>query len=167
MDPNVFAERQGLPEDDNPAAHERASYLRRLRMETAKSLGLPSEVTGALPATVAKERRCSPRYQCTGSVEIRLKDNDARLWGNLRDISLHGCYVEMTTTFPVDTKVKLCLEAGGVRMQGEATVRATYPSLGMGMCFGELAITEQTRLKQILAAAAEKRSANAGQWRSS
>lgn len=162
MDPNVLADQPGLP-DSKSASDERAAYLRRLRMETAKSLGLPSDFAGT--ATVVEERRRSQRYECTGSVEVRLRDSDVRLWGNLRDISLHGCYLEMTTTFPVDTKVKLCLEASGVRVQGTATVRATYPSLGMGMAFDELAVTQQAHLKHILAATAAKRIGSATQLR--
>ncbi|HEY6302122.1 MAG TPA: hypothetical protein VIX14_03565, partial [Terriglobales bacterium] len=36
--------------------------------------------------------------------------------GTLTDVSLHGCYLEMNTTFPVGTKVKLVLKSFGVRV---------------------------------------------------
>ena len=60
------------------------------------------------------------------------------MWGTLTDISLHGCYVEMNATFPVDTKVDLVLKSFGIRIHTPGRVRATYPSLGMGICFAEI-----------------------------
>ena len=120
----------------------------------------------AASAPAANERRSSPRYQCTGSVELRA-EGGLRLWGTLRDISLHGCYVEMATTFPVGKQVNLALESGGVWVRAGATIRASYPSLGMGMCFIELAATQQLHLKEILAASAENRAILSRRWRSS
>jgi hypothetical protein len=60
------------------------------------------------------------------------------MWGTLTDVSLHGCYIEMNTTFPVGTRVQLTLESLGVRVRVPATVRVSYPSLGMGMCFSDI-----------------------------
>jgi len=72
------------------------------------------------------------------------------MWGTLTDISLHGCYVEMQTTFPVDTKVNLVLKSFGVRIQAPGTVRASYPFLGMGICFAEIEPAQQLQLRQLL-----------------
>jgi hypothetical protein len=74
------------------------------------------------------------------------------MWGTLTDISLHGCYVEMNTTFPVGTRVDLVLKSFGIRIHSPGTVRATYPFLGMGISFNDIDIEEQQRLKQLLAA---------------
>jgi hypothetical protein len=101
-----------------------------------------------------KERRQSPRLRCSGSVEFRAAGSDTLLWGTLTDISLHGCYVEMTTTFPVDTKVDLVMKSFGVQIHTAGTVRATYPSVGMGICFADIEPVEQLRLKQLLASLA-------------
>lgn len=95
--------------------------------------------------------------ECTGSVELRIAGSGLPMRGSLKDISLHGCYVEMPVTCPVGTKVWLAMEADGVRVLAEATIRASYPALGMGMCFAEIAATQQLRLKEILARLAEKR----------
>ncbi len=158
MDPNVHNERRRLREDAKPNNDSGISYLRQLRMRTAEALGVPLQTpVTALPAPLMSERRATPRYDCTGSVEVRSEDGGMRLWGALKDISLNGCYVEMTTTFPVNTKMYIALEAGGLRVVGEAMVRASYPSLGMGMSFTVLAPSQRLRLKEILAAAAEKR----------
>jgi hypothetical protein len=158
VDPNVRNEQRGLPEDGKRDNGSGTSYLRQLRMRTAEALGVPLQTTATtLPAPLMRERRATPRYEYTGSVEVRPEDSGVRLWGALKDISLNGCYVEMTTTFPVNTKMYIALEAGGIRVVGEAMVRASYPSLGMGMSFTVLAPTQRLRLKEILAVAAEKR----------
>ena len=57
------------------------------------------------------------------------------MWGTLTDISLHGCYVEMNATSPIDTKVDLVLKSFGIRIEVSGTVRTSYPFLGMGIGF--------------------------------
>jgi hypothetical protein len=74
------------------------------------------------------------------------------MWGTVTDVSLHGCYVEMNTTFPVGAKVGLVLKSFGIRIETPGTVRASYPFLGMGICFTEIEPAEQLHLKQLLAA---------------
>ena len=166
MDRTALNEQRGLPEDGSRDKDSGTSYLRQLRRRTAEALGLPLETRAAtLPALPVKERRATPRYEYTGGVEVRPEDSDVRLWGTLKDISLNGCYVEMTTTFPVNTKMYIALEAGGLRVVGEAMVRASYPSLGMGMSFTVLAPTQRQRLKEILAAAAENRASTTSEGR--
>ena len=75
-----------------------------------------------------------------------------RIWGTVTDVSQHGCYVEMNTTFPVGTKVDLVLKSFGIRIETPGEVRVSYPFLGMGICFGEIEPVQQMQLKQLLAA---------------
>jgi len=136
------------------------NYLRRLKGEAAE--GAPADAAGngggGAPTDATsfawKELRQSPRLRCSGSVKFRTEGSDVTMWGTLTDISLHGCYVEMNTTFPVGTKVELVLKSFGIRVQAPGTVRATYPFLGMGICFAEVAPEQQLQLKQLLAALA-------------
>ena len=132
MDPNVPNEQRGLSEDGSRDQDSGTSYLRQLKMRTAGALGMPLATTAAALAPQMKERRSTPRFEYTRSIEVRPEDSGVRLWGALKDISLNGCYVEMTTTFPVNTTWYIALEAGGLRLVGEAMVHASYPSLGMG-----------------------------------
>ncbi|MGA9356322.1 MAG: PilZ domain-containing protein [Terriglobales bacterium] len=166
MDPNVIIEDSEMAEERPQSALTGTAYLRQLRKHTAEALGMPSETRAAAPSELPIERRRHRRYGCAGSVELRVDDSDVRLWGTLKDISLNGCYVEMASTFPVNTQVSLELESEGVRVLAGATVRASYPSLGMGMCFSKLAPTQQLHVKQILAASAEKRAILRPEWRS-
>jgi hypothetical protein len=84
------------------------------------------------------------------------------MWGTVTDVSLHGCYVEMNTTFPVDTKVGLVLKSFGIRIEAPGTVRASYPFLGMGICFAEIEPAQQLQLKQLLAALAGRSAVSNG-----
>jgi hypothetical protein len=97
-----------------------------------------------------KERRRSVRFQCSGTVDFQAEGSDVRLSGSLTDVSLHGCYVEMPTTFPIDTLVTLNIEARGIRFHTRAKVRATYPFVGVGMRFEEMELGQQAQLTQLL-----------------
>jgi hypothetical protein len=83
-------------------------------------------------------------------VEFRVEGSAERLWGTLTNISLHGCHVEMNTTFPVGTKVNVVLKSFGIRIQAPGTVRAMSPFLCMGIGFAELEPNQLANLKQLL-----------------
>ena len=157
MDPNVISDQPGLSEGQRRPTESGADHLRRLRAQAGgannaltPSPAAPFGVQEIRPAFA--ERRRSPRYQCTGSVEVRTDACPAPLWGTLADISLHGCYVEMPATFPLDTQVMLNIESCGFRFSTQATVRASYPSLGMGMCFTPMEAVQRTGLEELLKA---------------
>jgi hypothetical protein len=147
---NLYPEQPGLPQDSSDDK-DGANYLRRLKGPGAKyPSGTPGS-TAALASVGIVERRQSHRLRCSGSVEFQAEGSDARMWGTLTDISLHGCYVEMSNTFPVDTKANLVLKSCGLRIQTAGTVRAAYPALGMGIRFERIEPAEQTHLKRLLA----------------
>jgi hypothetical protein len=157
VDPNIQTEQPGLS-SGAPKAEDRADYLRQLKTqqgEDASSTGAAASSTVVPSATNSpdfKERRRSPRFQCSGSAEFRPEGSDVRMWGTLTDVSLHGCYVEMNNTFPVGTRVSLTIDALAIRVRVQATVRVSYPFLGMGMCFSEIEPGQQLQLEQLLAA---------------
>jgi hypothetical protein len=76
------------------------------------------------------------------------------MWGSLTDISLHGCYVEMPATFPVDTRVILKMNSLGISVSTPGTIRVAYPFLGMGVCFRDTEPGQQRALEQLLRALA-------------
>ncbi len=155
MDPNFFAEQPGLTRDSQKT-EDGANYLRRLKGQP-EGEEQPNTAAGVGPASVAptssysgNERRRSPRYRCAGSAEFTAEGSNVRMWGTLTDISLRGCYVEMTTTFPVDTRVELVLDALGVRLRAHGVVRISYPFLGMGILITEIAPDQRVLLQQLL-----------------
>ena len=153
---NLYPEQPGFPQDSSDDK-DGANYLRRLKGSGAEK-GLAettvqeaSKMATAMTTLGLIERRQSHRLRCSGSVEFQAEGSDARMWGTLTDISLHGCYVEMSNTFPVDTKVNLVLKSCGLRIQTAGTVRASYPALGMGIRFARIEPAEQTHLERLLA----------------
>ena len=104
----------------------------------------------ALPAT--QERRRSPRFECPGTVDLSIGGGRVTVAGVLTNISLHGCYVQTSTTFPLDTIVSLAIDSLGFRIANEAKVRAIYPSTGMGLCFSEMDAQQHAQLELLLKA---------------
>jgi PilZ domain len=152
----------GLTQDsltqDSSNGDEGVDYLRRLKGAVLEAAPADAVVRGGGEAPAAanslawKDKRQSPRLRCSGSAEFRTAGSDARMWGTVTDISQHGCYVEMNTPLPVGTKMDLVLKSFGIRIEAPGTVRASYPFLGMGICFAEIEPVQQTQLKQLLAA---------------
>jgi hypothetical protein len=137
-----------------------ADYLRRLKQDQVGPQPPVTQVTTQFlkHATGGVERRATPRFKCQGSAQVRQENSEVQTWGSITDISLHGCYLEMTATFPVGTAVFIQLELGGNRVEIKGEVRASYPFLGMGISFREM--TSQNRLRlgdMVLLAARELR----------
>ncbi len=160
MDPYTSAEQLGADSDSRDTDNG-VSYLRRLKeqIEAEHPSGAPASA-GPTPAMQpnlpsGKDRRRSPRFRCAGSAEVTTEGSQVRLWGTLTDISLRGFYVEMSTTFPVDTRVELILEALGIRFRAQGTVRISYPFLGMGILLTQIAPDQRVLLEQLLAALAK------------
>ena len=117
--------------------------------ESVAAVSTQESATGPQPFT-GQERRCSPRYKCEGSAEMREEGHDVHTWASFTDISLHGCYVEATATYPVGTILELKLAANGFEVQSKGIVRVNYPFLGMGIALTEMSEDNRTRLKELL-----------------
>jgi hypothetical protein len=96
------------------------------------------------------EKRRSPRYRCQGSAHLRQVDSDVATWATFTDISLHGCYVEATATYPVGVVLNLKLEADGFRIEATGEVRLVYPNLGMGISFTRISDEDRERLRELV-----------------
>ena len=139
-----------------------AAYLAALRLSTtpqaagaapARAAEIPrSAETGtddAAPPGTADKRR-SPRYRCQGSAHLREIDSGVATWATFTDISVHGCYVEATTTYRVGVVLNLKLEANGFRVEVIGEVRAAYPNLGMGISFSSMSEGDRERLRELV-----------------
>jgi hypothetical protein len=132
-----------------------ASYLSAL-----KQLGSP-QTAGAAPARslniespaesrTGAEKRRSPRYRCQGSAHLREVSSGVATWATFTDISLHGCYVEATTTYRVGAILSLTIEVNEFRVETSGEVRVAYPSLGMGIVFTVTSEEDRERLRELL-----------------
>lgn len=131
-----------------------ADYLRGLRevgtsrSEYAAAEGPSGPAVGS-PGS-PEERRRNQRYKCEGSAELRTEASAVRTWATFSDISLGGCYVEMMTTYPVGTRLDLKLQVDRYEVNTVAIVRVSYPFLGMGIEFTEMAIEDRHRLEGLI-----------------
>lgn len=135
----------------------RADYLRdlkrgnegRILVDPLPKARTESTAPAGGPARVREKRR-RPRYKCEGSVVFRTQGVDMRTWATFTDISLSGCYVELAATFPVSTYVNMALDVKGVQVEVKGIVRTSYPLVGMGIEFTEVAERERLGLEEIV-----------------
>jgi len=133
-----------------PASAAAAPARETSAAEFSNASATPAPSAGS-QAFASKEKRRTPRYKLEGSAEMREEGGDLRTWATFSDISLHGCYVEATATADVGTILQIKLEANGFRIETRGHVRASYPSLGMGIAFTEMSEENRTRLREMLA----------------
>ncbi len=113
-----------------------ADYLRRLKQDK-KAAG-------------SSERRLSPRYKCQGSAEFRVEGSDVRTWGTFTDLSMHGCHIKMTATYPVGAVVNLGLGLNGLHVNVKGEVRVGHPFLGIGVAFRDVSDESDARLREMV-----------------
>ena len=147
--------------------NEGIAYLRALQRPPMSPVALatapPWETRASDPASPAlsvgfgsnerylgAEKRLSTRYKCEGTAQIQEDGREVRTWATFSDVSLHGCYVEAQATYPVGTTLHLKLEANGIRVECQASVRVTYPYLAMGISFGEMSHENREQLKELI-----------------
>lgn len=68
----------------------------------------------------------------------------------LRDLSLGGCYLNVSSPFPVSTRVTLSMRAGGVELRCEGVVRVMHPDKGMGVEFFQTTPGQRSSLEKFL-----------------
>lgn len=152
MDPRIHSEPTGSSSDSSSS--EDGAKL---------TLSAPKSAPALLAGLDFDERRKTPRFRCSGSVQFRVASSDVRMWGTLTDISLHGCYVEMSKTFPIETLVHLVLKSCGYEVQSAGRVRTSFPAVGMGIRFTDIEQEQQRQLQELLAMLAGPTAAPAGE----
>jgi hypothetical protein len=142
-----------------------ASYLQALKQSatpgtaaaaaSARDSRAPASPEASVDSAVRRiggaEKRRSTRFKCEGSAELRLPGTEVRTWATFTDISMHGCYVEASTTHPVGTEVDLRLEAMEFLVRTKGSVRVSYPGLGMGIAFTEMSEEDRKHLHELMA----------------
>jgi hypothetical protein len=135
----------------------------------AREIGTaPTDLVSVAPKSAAGQpfsgvdKRRARRYRCEGSAELRQAGGDVHTWATFKDISMHGCYVEMTGCYAVGTVIDLKLQANGFRIQAEGLVRVSYPGLGMGIAFQRMSEEDRKSLKELLLAISKPTTAGSG-----
>jgi len=85
--------------------------------------------------------------------------DDPPLRCQLTDLSLGGCYLEVTSPFPVSTRVTLAMRAKDLEMKAEGVVRVMHPEKGMGVEFIQGKPEHRESIEKLLSLLAESDSA--------
>jgi c-di-GMP-binding flagellar brake protein YcgR len=83
-----------------------------------------------IPPEAARQLR---EWLKQNSPEIEQDDPPIRC--QLTDLSLGGCYLEISSPFPASSRVALSMRAGGVEVRAQGVVRIMHPEKGMGIEF--------------------------------
>jgi len=99
------------------------------------------------------ERRRETRYPFIAMAEIVDEKENARTSSRISDLSLHGCYVEMTNPFSAGTTVMIEIYTETESVEAQATVAFFDAHTGMGLMFREMPEHYTNVLKKWLAQA--------------
>jgi c-di-GMP-binding flagellar brake protein YcgR len=97
-----------------------------------------------------QERRQSPRVKVGISIEFKPESAAVASRAETADLSVVGCYVEMTFTLPVGTKLDLVLWVEDQRLPARGVVVTHHPQFGNGIQFLDLSREDQEKLANFL-----------------
>ena len=100
--------------------------------------------------TSQKERRRYPRTKVSIPIEFKPEGAAVASRAETADLSLFGCYVEMSFTLPVGSKLDLVLWVEDEQLPTKALVVTHHPQFGNGIEFLDLSQEDRTRLEHFL-----------------
>jgi hypothetical protein len=95
------------------------------------------------------DRRKHPRLRCTTSVEMH-PDGGALIWGKAADLSMGGCFVEMSIPLQQGQKLKIGLWIQEAKLWVNAIVTSSTPGFGIGIKFVDVSDKDTAKLQQHL-----------------
>jgi c-di-GMP-binding flagellar brake protein YcgR len=116
---------------------------------TGSQVGLRFQDT---PPDAARELR---EWLGRNSPEVEKDDPPVRC--QLTDLSLGGCYLDITSPFPVSTRVTMSMRAAEVELRTEGVVRVMHPDKGMGVEFTQTTPEHRALLEKFLSRLTENR----------
>jgi c-di-GMP-binding flagellar brake protein YcgR len=85
------------------------------------------------------------------------EQDDPPIRGQLTDLSLGGCYLEISSPFPVSSSVTLAMRAAGVEVRAQGVVRVMHPDKGMGVEFTQATPEHRAAVEKFLGVLSENR----------
>ena len=68
----------------------------------------------------------------------------------LTDLSLGGCYLEVNSPFPVNTKIVLSMRVSDLEVRAEGAVRVMHPEIGMGIEFTQKTAEQRQHVERFI-----------------
>jgi c-di-GMP-binding flagellar brake protein YcgR len=78
------------------------------------------------------------------------EQDDPPIRCQLTDLSLGGCYLEISSPFPVASRLTLSMRAAGVELRAQGIVRVMHPDSGMGVEFTQNTPEHRAALERFL-----------------
>ena len=129
----------------------RTSALRARASARARCAASGSRLDPAAPTLPARRQAPKSAIPLPGKRPHPRNRDGVAIWTTFTDISLHGCYVETTTTYSRRRyRSGLKLEANGFRVEATGEVRVIYPNLGMGISFTNMPEEDRERLRELV-----------------
>ena len=132
---------------------------------TQASLELPAEFAWEGTSSQAGLRFQQISPEATLQLREWLKQNspdaeqdDPPIRCQLTDLSLGGCYLEISSPFPVSSRVVLSMRAGGVEVRAQGLVRVMHPDKGMGVEFTQATPEHRSAVEKFLGVLSANRS---------
>ena len=85
------------------------------------------------------------------------EQDDPPIRCQLTDLSLGGCYLEISSPFPVASRLTLSMRAAGVELRVQGVVRIMHPDQGMGVEFTQTTAEHRADLETFLRVLTENR----------
>lgn len=95
---------------------------------------LPHGEIDGFQSTASNDRRQWPRVKCSISVEMQ-PTGQTSIRGRASDLSQGGCFVEMGSPLPLETKLEILLWLGGAKVRLQGSVASGSPGFGIGVRF--------------------------------
>jgi c-di-GMP-binding flagellar brake protein YcgR len=131
---------------------------------TETSLELPAEFAWEAASSQAGLRFPQVSPDATRQLRdwLRLNSPDAEqddppIRCQLTDLSLGGCYLEISSPFPVSSRVTLSMRAGGVEVRAQGLVRVMHPDKGMGVEFTQATPEHRAAVEKFLGVLSDNR----------
>jgi hypothetical protein len=129
----------------------KAGHVGLLNMAPEKplwDLPLPSPAPDNYQQRVAEQRK-DPRFKCHNSVELHTQGG-ASFWATLADLSVGGCYVEMSIPLPPGTKLRVGIWIGETKCWADCEVTYSTAGIGTGVKFKNISEPDLDRIRQFL-----------------
>lgn len=131
---------------------------------TASQLEIPAEFAWESTKEQAGIRFLQTAPEVTLQLREWLKQNspdaeqdDPPIRCQLTDLSLGGCYLEISSPFPVSSRLTLSMRAGGIELRVQGVVRVMHPDQGMGVEFTQNTEEHRSALERFLGVLTENR----------
>jgi c-di-GMP-binding flagellar brake protein YcgR len=102
------------------------------------------------PETSQNERRKYPRIKAAIPLEFKTEGATVASRTETTDLSLTGCYLEMSFTMPVGTTLDMVLWVEEQRVPAKGIVVTHHPQFGNGIEFVDISQEDQAKLAHFL-----------------